>query len=196
MGTSTSAAEFAGKMNKIATTLPRSAERGIRDAGASAQRIIYQEAARKGVLPSSKIAKRPWSVSNRVRGGARPTAFVAIRGPFHLVESKTQAHVIVARRLATRTAARKRTAEIALSGTDRVAFGSLRAKTRTRRNGDVVNVKGAAALTVGSNLRAYAYHPGTRGKGIFAAAKPRILTQAPRDVFGYVVDDMAGVLAA
>lgn len=197
MGTSTSAAELAGKMNRIATTIPKATERGVRDAAKSAELTIYNTAARKGVQRTSLIAKRPWGVRGSVRAnGPKSTAFVRIIGPFHLVESKTNPHVIVARRLATRTAARKRTAEIALSGDERVSFGKLRATTRVRRNGEVVARSGKAALTINGNLRAYAYHRGTRGKGIFAEAKVRILNQAPRGVFGYVVDDMAQVLAA
>lgn len=196
MGTSTSALQFSRKMHSIAIALPRAASAGVKESSERAVATIYSEAAKKGVRPSSKIAGGPWGVTYRIKDRTNgPESFVRIFGPFHLVESATKLHVIAARRLGTRTALRKRTAEIALSGGG-VRFGNLRATTRTRRNGDVVKVAGKQALTIGGggNLRAYAVHRGTRGKGIFAASKPRIMQQSPPAVMKHVVADIAKVL--
>ncbi len=194
MGTSTSTAQFARKMQSIAHQLPSSATDGIKASSERAVKTIYQEAARKGVNPSSKIAGGPWGVTSRIKDfKGQPEAFVRITGPFHLVESDTKLHVIAARRLGTRGRVRKRTGEIALAGGG-VQFGKLRATERTRRDGTVVQVRGKRALTIGSNARAYAIHRGTRGKRIFAAAKPRIENQSGQVVFDRVVADMKKVL--
>lgn len=40
--------------------------------------------------------------------------------------------------------------------------------------------RGARALTIGGNVRAWANHPGTRGKGFFQRAKAAAITTAPR----------------
>jgi hypothetical protein len=40
--------------------------------------------------------------------------------------------------------------------------------------------RGARALTIGGNVRAWANHPGTRGKGFFQKAKTAAVATAPR----------------
>ncbi len=94
MGTSTSAAQLAKKMNTISTTIPRSTRKAVSDSALQGKNTVIRVAAQRGVSTSSRIAGGRWSVRYDLKGTARPTALLRIRGPFHLVESNTRAHPI------------------------------------------------------------------------------------------------------
>lgn len=96
MGTSNSAAEFAGKMNRVATSIPRAAKTGVSESALRGKQTILAVAASRGVTPSSRIAGAKWSVGYDIKGTTRPTALLRIRGPFHLVEGPTREHEIKA----------------------------------------------------------------------------------------------------
>lgn len=155
MGTSRSVAELAGKFDNLTRVVPDATRQGVTSGAAATKNIILSTAVSRGVKPTSKIAGGKWSVGYDVRGKVRPTALVRIRGSFHLVESDTKLHIIAAKRIATRSAQRRRLGEIALSGGG-VRFGAFRSTARGKR-----------ALVINGNPRAYAVHKGTTGKRIF-----------------------------
>lgn len=169
MGVSRSPAELAAKFNRLTTIVPDATRDGVHSGAAATKKIIVTTAASRGVLPSSKIAGGKWSVGYDVRGRLNPTALVRIRGSFHLVESDTKLHIIAAKRLATRSAQRARLGEIALSGGG-VKFG----RYRSLRSGG-----GKRALLVNGSPRAYAVHPGTKGKHIFRDSVKRAERAVP-----------------
>ncbi len=98
MATSTSAAQFAGRITKLATVTKTRQAAVVNQGALTAKLIILSEAQAKGVSPSSKIAGGKWGVGYDVRGFNNPTALVRIRGPFHLVDRPTKAHEIRPRR--------------------------------------------------------------------------------------------------
>ena len=71
---------------------------------------------------------------------------------------------------------------LAFGGSAAGMFGALLGATRTTRSG-AVRSQGAAALTIGGDLRAYARHPGTRGKGFFQKARVASESKLP-EVYG------------
>jgi hypothetical protein len=99
MGTSRSAAELAGKMNRAASTIPLASTQGVKDSSLKGKNTIFAFAASRGVQRSSRIAGRPWNVRYDVKGaGVKPSALLRITGAFPLVESDTPAHPITPRR--------------------------------------------------------------------------------------------------
>lgn len=104
-------------------------------------------------------------------------------GPAHLVNNPTKPHYIVAKHLAASRGAGQERARLAgaasaFGGSARGAFGALQA-TRTTRRGTRARA-GKRALTIDSNLRAYAAHPGTKGKHFFEKARAATTRVAPR----------------
>jgi hypothetical protein len=184
MGTSKSFGELAGKMEHLATVVPKATREGVRSGALATKQIIVTTAASRGVSPASKIAGSKWSVGFDIKGKYKPTALVRIRGPFQLVERDTKLHVIAARRLASRTAARRRLGEIALAGGG-VSFGQFRnTKTGT----------GKKALVINGSPRAYAVHKGTKGKFIFRDSVTRAERVVPPIIRKRIHIDMAFAL--
>lgn len=125
MGTSHSAAEFAGKMNKIATTLPRATKAGIRDSSLAGKTLIQTVAASRGVSVNSRIAGRPWRAGYDLKGTpSHPASLLRITGAFPLVENDTPAHLIQGRQAPGRRG-RRRTGKKALN-----IGGNIRASAR------------------------------------------------------------------
>lgn len=161
MGTSRSAAEFVGKINKIGHATDTSRRSVVNDGALTAKKVMLAAAGAKGVTPGGKIAGRRWTVRYDIKGTETPVAVVRFTGPFHLVDRDTKAHLIRPR-----------------------SFVGTRGSVSGRRGRGQRAVKGAAllqlfgvdardggAIAFNGIVRAYARHPGTSGKGIFPAAK-------------------------
>lgn len=189
MGVSTSPAEFAGKIDRLARALNDPAV-PLEAAALAGKRIFEGNAARAGVLGSTIAGKRK-AIGARydmVRASKRAGTAVAVvtyTGPAHLVNNPTAQHIIAARRLGLgRTSARSRRtkgrlgASVAFGGSASGLFGPLLAASRTTRSG-AVRSNGRRALTIGPNLRPYAFHPGTRGKAFFQAARGQATAALP-----------------
>jgi len=164
---------MAAKIQRLATAT-QTAQRAAVAQGALATKTIMQAAAAsKGVTSGSQIAGRRWSVRYDIKGTGSPTALVRFTGPFHLVNNSTQPHYIAAKGLGGSRASRSQRAFDASTarfqtGNARGAFGGQR---RSR---------GGRALKIGDNFRAYVFHPGTQGKGIFEAGKKVAENRVPR----------------
>lgn len=176
MGTSTSVGQFIGKLNQYSQQL--ATNRGPLEAtGMAGKKIFEAHAAQAGVLGSSVAGKRKaigvrYDLKNRRSNVADGSLVITYTGPAHLVNNPTQRHFIGAKRLGTRTGLRGRSKRVgataAFGGSNRGAFGQLR------------NVRNAKqALTIGGNLRAYAFHPGTSGKGFAQRAIVECRTVLP-----------------
>lgn len=193
MGTSRSGAELAGKLDRFARDL-RDVTVPLEATALEGKRIFERAAAGAGVLGSSIAGKRKavgarYDLNNRkMKGIGEGQAVVTYTGPAHLVNNPTRPHVIAARRLglsrrrSTSRAARERDITLAFGGSAVGMFGALLAATRTTRSG-AIRSQGAAALTIGGDLRAYARHPGTRGKGFFQNARGNAEARLP-EVYG------------
>jgi len=204
VGTSTSAREFAGKLDRLAKAVNDPAV-PLEATALAGKRIFEAQAARAGVLGRKVAGKRKaigarYDMAKASRQAGSAVAVITYTGPAHLVNNPTRPHVIVARRLgATRRsrsrAARERDVTLAFGGSAAGLFGSVLAATRTTRSG-AERSNGARALTIGGSLRAYARHPGTRGKDFYSGAKtvaertlPQVyaqkqLTEPLRSLFG------------
>jgi hypothetical protein len=164
MGTSRNAAEFSRKITNVATVTQRRSKEIVEQGALTGKAIILAEAAAKGVTPTSKIAGGRWGVRYDTKGFNNPTSLLRITGPFHLVEGDNKAHRI-----------NRRTARVK-------GRGSARAN-RQRALNEAFGARGA--YTGGSlkfadgTYRKVAHHPGTKGKGIFKAAKVKIGTAVP-----------------
>lgn len=122
MGTSTSAAQFAGKMNRIASTLPKTARNGVATSSLAGKQTIQSVASSRRVRPDSLIAGRRWATRYDIRTiGARTTALLRITGAFPLVESDTPAHTISARRAPGRRSRRKGAKALNIGGNIRAS---------------------------------------------------------------------------
>ena len=173
-------------VDQTANALPAAIQTGGMKTAMAIKSQWYSIAAANGLPRDGKVARRKWRISDSTYGKRKEsmTLIVSYDGPVHLVFGPTKRHIIVARRLTTRTGAKKRQARIgamaAFGGSNRGVFGAMRPKvvdTRvfeaTRGGGMVVSGgkltvnSGKQALTVpsgSSTLRAYAFHPGTAGK--------------------------------
>lgn len=171
MGTSTTAKQLAGKLEKFAGEM-RDSDRALNTVGMAGKGIYLSHAAKAGVL-GSKIAGKRKAIGagyDRTRKGNGVMVFY--KGPAHLVNSPTKQHFIGAKRLGTRKGFNARAARVgamaAFGGSNRGAFGSL----RQIRNGK-------RALLIGGDYAAYAFHPGTAGKGFHARARAECEQRLP-----------------
>jgi len=178
-------AAFVKKCQNVQNTFPDAKKEGANKAGMAVKTAwlgIAQSQA--GISPANKIARRKWNVGYDVQGGMNATTLVAFRGPVHLVLGNTKPHVIGAKRLSTRSGFKVRTKQLgvnaAFGGSNRGAFGKMRAATVTNKGGITRAFNGKQALTIGGNLRAYAFHPGTHGdSGVWPAAKAAAIRIGP-----------------
>lgn len=167
--TATVSSVVAAKLQRCAVEVAGSSEKAVRGAAL--------------LLKTSVLNEAPKSL--RGMGGARlgagfdvkkvedrHTAFLRARGPWQIVEGDTDPHYIVAgllgvdggTRAGRQASARNAGTVGAFGGSARGVFGGVQAKTYTSRKGGQRTRRGARAMTIGGNLRAYASHPGTRGK--------------------------------
>lgn len=132
-----------------------------------------------GNLPSHSKAK--WGARfdegsvGKVSGRSNYMGRVRYVGPVHWAFGGAGRHIIAARRLATRRKAQGLTgrigATVAFGGSNRGVFG------RRRTSG-----RGALAITVpgADGPRAYAFHPGMKGRNVWPVVKNRVERGAPK----------------
>ena len=96
-----------------------------------------------------------------VKGKRNPTGMIRATGPWQLVEFDTQRHFIVAKGLGFKSTRASR-GERARSAGSAATFGG-----QARGVFGGFDRKGKKALTIGGLPRAYAAHPGTRGREPF-----------------------------
>lgn len=170
MGTSNSPEQFAAKFGKLAQDLSSNKAAMIRVAMST--KGEFEKALDRAGVDGTTPVTRSIRVRDDVKGDRNATAIVRYTGPAHLINNDTSRHFIGARKLGTRKSLAAKSAGVgavtAFGGSASGAFGSLRSVKR-----------GAKALTIGSNLRAYAFHPGTRGKRFFQDARARSTKSAP-----------------
>lgn|GEM_PF-2550451 len=180
---SSNVAQFAAKCHRVATTIPRAEKVASNQAGLAIKEAWIGLAARGGLSPTSRVAGARWGVRyeqrSQVKGGTRSgfavagtgtsgyegqSILVRFTGPVHLVFGPTAAHIIAARALGTRKKVRGKAGRLSSGADLNAAFGVTSANRGSF--GGLRSVKnGKKALTVGPNMRAYAFHPGTAGKG-------------------------------
>lgn len=179
MGTSRDAAEFVRKINNLGTATERERTTAVAKGALTAKTTMLGTAAVKGVTPGGQIAGRKWGVSYNLREGRQASALVRFTGAFHLVNNDTKPHLIRPR-----------------------VFAGTRGSVAGRRGRGRRAVKGAALLQLfgvdardggalkipGVGFRADADHPGTKGKGIFQAARLISGEKVPR----VMADSMKG----
>lgn len=158
----------------MATTIPRAQRRANEQAARAVKPIWYAQA---GLRPGSVVAGRKVSIGDSTRGFDTITTLLSWRGAVHLIEGGAQRHIIGARLLGTRGAIRGKTARLgagsAFGGSNRGVFGRFKENVNYNQYGSVrqQSAKGTTrrrsgkrALTIGPNLRAYAFHPGMKGR--------------------------------
>jgi hypothetical protein len=179
-------ANIDGFLKKLAAA-GESTERNTRttvNLGALEAKTLMQAAAGSaGLTSGSKIAGRKWGVRYDVRGSAGDqSALVRYTGPIHLVHNPTAPHYIAAKGLGGSRSARldrafQASASRFMGDSTAGAFGGQR---RTR---------GKKALSINGQARAYARHPGTKGKPFFKAAKRIAEKRVPEVMADRMKDD-------
>ena len=189
MGVSSSPRELAAKLDRFGKDL-NNVRVPLEATALHVKRLFEASAASAGALGKSPAGKRKmigarYDFKNR-RGGAtlgEGQVIVTYTGPAHLLNNPTRPHFIGARRLGSRRRLSGMSARVgataAFGGSNVGAFGGLLAAQRTTRSG-AVRSNGARALTINGDLRAYAFHPGTKGKGFFQRARAAAERTAPR----------------
>lgn len=182
--TSRSSAELAGKFYKLASTIPAANRDAVENAALFAKEEFIKGGVAAGLkaggnLPSHSKAR--WGARYDIKGFKNPTALVRYVGPVHWAFGGTKQHIIVARHLASRTAARAKQDRIgamaAFGGSNRGVFGAL--KTHTRR-GKMRAGKRALTIPGAGTPKAYAFHPGHRGRNAWPIVQNRIRLGAPK----------------
>ena len=165
MGTSTSAAQLATKFTRLAVGLADNKPALIKTGMAG--KDIYAQARKRKVSGSTPISKKV-----KERFDLRPgEVIIRYTGPAHLLNNPTAPHFIASKKLGgsrrSRSARASRIgAMAAFGGSNRGAFGG----------------KGRGALTINGSLRAYAFHPGTKGLKFHDDAKREAYRKLP-DVY-------------
>lgn len=153
------------------------------EAAGMAGKVVFLAAAGSavGAIPTGKrkaIGAR-YDLGKRTKP-ATGEVVVTYTGPAHLVNNPTRQHFITARRQASRTRSRQLAAGVgamgAFGGSAKGMFGTLGKQSLSRAG----NQRGGArSLTIGGDHRAYAFHPGTKGKGFAQRAKLTVARQSP-----------------
>lgn len=178
---------------KASTTLPDATRAAAGSVGMEIKTAWLGIGAQHGAKPGGKIARRKWNVGYNVMGGTGATVKVEFRGPIHLLFMPTKPHIIGAKLLGTRNSIRSKQGRIgataAFGGSNRGVFGKKQIKVNYNQYGSVRQQamkgvlrtrEGKHALTIGGNLRAYAFHPGTKGeRTAWPEAKAAALRIAP-----------------
>lgn len=94
MGRSRSAAEFSGKIHKMATATQKRQRLALEQGALVTKELMVAEAAAAGVRSSTRIHGAKWGVRYTITGFDNPSALVRYFGPFHLVDNPTKAHEI------------------------------------------------------------------------------------------------------
>lgn len=158
-----------------------------------------------GALPKAGGAR--WGVRYDIRGAKNPTALVRYVGPVHWAFGGTEPHFMMASRYGNSRAGRRNVyangrttkqygrskrlssleaevgANVAFGGSNRGRFAALAAKQanadakRAGRGGRVRARK--QALRTPQGLRAYAFHPGARGRNTWPTTKRLIEERSP-----------------
>jgi hypothetical protein len=188
---STVGADIAKRMQKLEREVKGAQRAAVNRASLELKKAT--EAEIKKVAPSmrlSGVGPRGARVGVRydIKGTRNPTSIVKAYGPLHFIERDTDPHTIAARRLGRGSglAARTRLAASVSSfgGSARGVFGQLVPSQSTSRSGAVRVRAGKRALTVGGVLRAYAHHPGTRGRRPFEKGLERGTPAALKELHG------------
>ena len=187
-------AAFVKKCKNVQNTFPDAKKQGANKAGMAVKTAWLGIAqSQGGISPSNKIARRKWNVGYDVQGGMNATTLVSFRGPVHFVFGNTKQHIIGAKLLGTRNSIRNKAGKIgatsAFGGSNRGAFGKMQKQVNYNQYGSVRQQAfkgqmrtraGKQALTIGGNLRAYAFHPGTGGKtSVWPACKAAAIRIGP-----------------
>jgi hypothetical protein len=141
--------ELVRKFDRAAKAMPRAQQDAARRAGPAIKASWVGIAAGAGLRPGARVARRKWGVRYSV--GRKGNLYVRFTGPVHLVNGDTKAHPIVPKAL------RKAQGQ--------ALIGALTGVKVSRRLGG----RGRRALTIGSDVRSYANHPGTKGKRFWPA---------------------------
>lgn len=199
MGTSRSGAELAGKLTRYATTIPRANREGV-DRAAWFAKGEFDAGLRAAGSSSGGKLRTPGKGGQRlgarydIQGYQNATARVRYTGPVHLLFRPTKKHLIAAKHLGTRRGIAAKTAQIganaAFGGSNRGAFGKLQKTANYNRYGSVRQQAGKGlrqragkqALVFGGSKgpKAYAFHPGTRGRNAWPVVKNRVARGAPK----------------
>lgn len=169
MGVSTTPAQLARKIDTLTKGLA-DAKIPLNETGLAGKKIFQWSAAAKGALGIRPKGKRKPTnarydlIRSDTGGGA---VVISYTGPAHLLNNPTARHFIAASAFGSRaTLARAGEgigAVTAFGGTGRGMLTGLKGARRRRKTGK-------RALTIGGDLRAYAFHRGTPGKGFFQVA--------------------------
>jgi hypothetical protein len=165
MASTTNPKKFVADIHQMAKITQARRKAIVAQGALTAKEILIAESAARGVKPTSKIAGGKWGVRYDIKGAQNPTAIVRVIGPFHLVDSPTRAHKIY------RKVGRAK------------GKGSGRINKQAKLDqvfGGVGAYKGGALKFPDGNFRHVVEHPGTKGKGIFKAAKAKAHVAVPR----------------
>lgn len=186
MGTSTSARQLGRKIDRVSREL-RDQKAALGKTGLAGKRIVEAHAAAAGVLGTRARGKRKaisafYDLTKTGRG-----VVIGMRGPAHLVANPTKPHFIGPRGFGSLAAQRRLGAGIgairAFGGTGRGVFAGAGGdrEFHTASGGRMVSRRrrGKRALTIGTDLRGYAFHPGTKGKSFFRQARKVAERQLP-----------------
>lgn len=178
MGTSTSGAQLRRKFVRLGNDL-RDTRVPLNATALHVKGIMERSAASAHALGRRPSGKRK-AIGVRYNVRARPGGGFAVInyvGPAHLINNPTEQHFIGPSAFGSRStlaqAGRGIGAVTAFGGSARGLLTGLNQSRRRRGR------RGARALTIGGNLRAYAFHPGTPGKQFFQHAKVRAIATAP-----------------
>lgn len=183
MGVSTSPKQLAAKLERLGKDLndPKVA---LNATGLAGKRIFEASAAAAGALGVKPAGKRKLIGARYdfVREGTGSGAIiVTYTGPAHLINNPISPHFIGPSAFGSRSTLAKAAEGIgavsAFGGSGRGMLSGLSQKGRRRNRGP-----GKRALTIGGELRAYAFHPGTRGKSFFERARELSVKKLP-DVY-------------
>jgi hypothetical protein len=184
----------AHRLTRVSNELRRAQRSSVGAGSLALRRSVEQERSR--VAPSGRLRNvgrngAKLGVRYDIKGTNNPTALIRATGPWQIIENRTSAHIIVAKRLGRgqgRTSRARLAGSVsAFGGSSRGVFGSLIASTRTNRSGAVLTRAGSAALggklaAAAGRPRPYAFHPGTTGKKPFAKGIDRGITPAKKAV--------------
>lgn len=170
MGVSKTGVELAAKFYAAARAVDAGKKAGVTEAAFDVKAILEASAAGAGLVKGSKLAGVKWrGVVFDIKGTTNPVALVRAAGPAHLHNNPTAPHFIGAKLLGTRGSlkgkSRRVGATAAFGGSNRGAFGAARELKRGSR---------ALVIPGVESPRAYAFHPGTSGKGWWQRGMRRV----------------------
>lgn len=187
MGRSTSVAQFTGKIDRAAKAMADT-RRPLEAVGLAGKAAFVAAAGGAiGTTPSGK--RKPvgarYDLGKKQQGTAQ--VVVTYTGAAHLLNNPTDRHFIGPKGFGSLAALRRLGAGVgavtSFGGSARGIFAQAGAGRELHtRGGQLVSRKrkGSRALKIGADYRAYAFHPGTKGKGFAQKAKVVVAEAAPR----------------